>query len=276
MRKRGEVHFPRVGGGFTLLELLVVIAVIGVLMGLLLPALGRARESARAVECASNVRQLQLANDLYANDSGGRYMPAAPGIQTTNLRRWHGVRRSTGDAFRAEGAPVTAYLDGPSVGGAVRACPSFMARLKELSQRSLGFERGCGGYGYNAAFVGTERSETAPGVWEVASDLAGSVRTRFRGPSLTVAFADAALAATELIEYSAVEPPMWPQYPGYRPDPSVHFRHGGGASAAWLDGHVTRELMSHSEPSGVYPGEPAEAGVGWFGDVSDNRLFDYE
>ena len=54
--------------GFTLIELLVVIAVIALLIGLLLPALGKARESGRAVVCTSNVRQLSLAMVMYAGD----------------------------------------------------------------------------------------------------------------------------------------------------------------------------------------------------------------
>lgn len=70
------------GRGFTLIELLVVIAVIALLIGILLPALASARESARAVACMSNQRQIGIAMLAYSHDfrgyvaREGTYVPA--------------------------------------------------------------------------------------------------------------------------------------------------------------------------------------------------------
>ena len=69
---------------FTLLELLVVIAIIGVLAALLLPALGRAKESGKATACLSNLRQCGIALQLYVQDNNNR-MPEMADKSLTSL-----------------------------------------------------------------------------------------------------------------------------------------------------------------------------------------------
>jgi prepilin-type N-terminal cleavage/methylation domain-containing protein/prepilin-type processing-associated H-X9-DG protein len=106
---------------FTLVELLVVIGIVAVLIAILMPALGRARESARRVKCLSNLHQIATALVAYTGDND-QYFPR-PAIGTGGETPEDWVYWSGAYKNNPSGGRIAKYLGGAGALSAVMVCP---------------------------------------------------------------------------------------------------------------------------------------------------------
>ena len=219
-----SVQEPRRRGGFTLVELLVVIGIIALLLAILLPTLSSVRQAGRGTACLSNLKQMATALTQYAVDHQTQLPPAYMSQtfgDTTHLRTWDTttIRRS---GLVEDVVPGTLWQStDPS---AVQQCPEFSGRA---NWQQDGFT----GYNYNTTYLGV-----------------GGVRlARARSPAETAAFGDGQFAGGA---NKFMRAPRHHNLDGTLTSEGVTslrlggmqgFRHRGRTNAAWLDGHASQQ-----------------------------------
>lgn len=212
--------------GFTLVELLVVIGIIAVLIGILLPTLTKAQDSAKSTQCKSNLRQFGIAFNAYLADNKGRGYPAffrsLGGSLLTGINSyrwfgsyWTGSGASQKNRWDYSAGWLSPYLKSPKV----FECPAWEGWFPEDTNF------GPIAYGNNNSIGGL------------------TPISKVRKPAETAAFADAAYlntlsfstaAANNLTRTLDISAPS-------NNAPQFHGRHLKMGNVVWLDGHVTGE-----------------------------------
>src|SRR3954447_6051925 len=140
---------------FTLIELLVVIGIISVLIAILLAALGAAQDSARRVQCLSNLRQLALAAQQYTSANKGSYPPAYyDAVNPPLAYAYHWDFTEVLDTSTGVRSTQPGLLWNGQTNVRVQQCPSFDGPTGTKNDPYTG-------YNYNTSYIGRDYSPTA-------------------------------------------------------------------------------------------------------------------
>jgi prepilin-type N-terminal cleavage/methylation domain-containing protein/prepilin-type processing-associated H-X9-DG protein len=203
----------RAAGGFTLTELLVVLAVIGLIAAIIVPVFLNARGKARQAICASNLRHIGMISEMYFADNNGAIFPSLDHADDRGgIMHWTGYEIN--GAIDPDRGPLNDYFKDTSVW----LCPSS----RNLRQLTGSDRKNLPTYGLNIAFARVQ-IETGSTVRVSQAEL----------PAETILAADCA----DYWRSGAV----WAEYIRLPSDhnPSAYGCHLGHANVLWRDGHVS-------------------------------------
>lgn len=225
---------PRARGGFTLVELLAVIAIVGVLAAIVIPVVGSVRETARAGTCVSNLRQIGTATQLFASEYKG-ILPGIGKTVPTASASWHDVLNARVFGSRLGSLNGTLQRSGDTPVAGQIYCPSMQPFGTAV--------RGPRAYGMNTYTVDQNLTSNPRVVWgDVLDYQKGLPVARFSTPARTVLVLESERSG-DLVQPTApfgqITPGDGTGTPAWSANSEFYaFRHKGRMNVLFMDGHV--------------------------------------
>jgi prepilin-type N-terminal cleavage/methylation domain-containing protein len=223
---------------FTLVEIIVVISVIGLLMSVLLPLLGRARGQANVIVCTNNLRNLGLAFACYANDYDDYAMPT----MEEPLLYWWGRVEAEGIDHKA--GFVWPYIQSELKKNSVYECPAQVYGSYGLQGKPPSEVDSpkwiTSTYGYNGYYLSPPQSGWGNDIgsrpWQKI--------TTVKGPDEVFAFADTLIDLPRSgppLNTALLDPPYLYKSGRWEKNlwPTTCFRHHNKADVVFVDGHCS-------------------------------------
>jgi prepilin-type N-terminal cleavage/methylation domain-containing protein/prepilin-type processing-associated H-X9-DG protein len=243
---------------FTLIELLVVIAIIAILAAILFPVFAQARENARQIMCASNMRQIGLAARMYVTDYDDAWFPAQTyeplGPAFSPVKPWIGYDNnntglssgSTGDMTQSATHPIHPGLIDPYVkNDQIKRCPDAPSGWQmALAINWFNTITPSDYYAVNPAAAGNEFGPTVATItYDPTSGIEidiGAVDAVIDQPSTTLLLWE---HDNPFPRCNFLQPPNWlTSPPGGAYLDHFHLLHRNGATTLWVDGHVKHQI----------------------------------
>jgi prepilin-type N-terminal cleavage/methylation domain-containing protein len=255
--------------GFSLIELLIVVAITAILVSILAPALSGVRSAARTVACLSNQRQLGVAWSVYADDFQSYAMPVAAddtGPDEGDTLYWFGGAGDETGVTHAERGFLAPYLQDTLRERGVYECPEqpWGSYSPQGLPRSVTTT-----YGYNGYYL----SPSATPGWNVQIGQRPWRRIwDIPAPADLLVFGDTLLAGDPARNTALLDPPMlFSPWRGWQPNafPTTSFRHRG--AVAVVTGDVSASTIDAERAWYTHP----QQHVGSVGTTPDRYVPDW-